>query len=115
MSRKDPRDAYLDDEVAAELLEIADDAEHFFDSMRIRGRSKTEKTPAGSPKTVEINLLSQRLQVERELHSDPENPSLPDQAEAFAALDAARTVLAGDGRLQAAVEARLAFDAARGA
>ncbi len=114
MSRRDPHDAYVDDEIAAELFEIADAAEQFFDSMRIRGRSKTEKTAKGRPKTVEINLLSQRLHIERELDSDAENPSLPQQAEAFGALDAARTVLAGDGRLQAAVEARLGFDAARG-
>jgi hypothetical protein len=114
MSRKDPHDAYVDDELAKELFEIADEAEQFFDRIRIRGRSKTEKTAAGRQKTIEINLLSERLQIERELDSDSENPSLPDQANVFAALDIARTTLAGDGRLQAAVEARLAYDAARG-
>jgi hypothetical protein len=114
MSRKDPHDAYLDEEIAHEILEIADEAERFFDRITIRGRSKTEKTPAGRPKTIEINLLSERLQIERELDSDSTNPSLPDQQEVFAALDAARHSLASDGRLQAAVEARLAYDAARG-
>lgn len=114
MSRRDPHNAYLDDEIAQEIFEIADDAEQFFDRITIRGRSKTEKTPAGRPKTIEINLLSERLQIERQLDTDAANPSLPDQEKVFAALDGARRTLTRDGRLQDAVEARLAYDAARG-
>jgi hypothetical protein len=111
MSRKQPHDAYIDDELADELFEIADSAEQFFDRVTIRGLSKTEKTGTGKKASVEINLLSERLQIERALDSDRENPVLPDQANTFAALDAARRTVAQNGQLQAAVEARLALDA----
>lgn len=109
MSRRQPHDAYVDDELAAEIFEIADSAEQFFDRITIRGLSKTEKTKTGKKKSVEINLLSERLQVERTLESDPENPSLPGLDVVFDALAAARQSLQG-GALEAAVEARLALD-----
>jgi hypothetical protein len=110
MSRKQPRDAYIDDELADELFGIADSAEQFFDRITIRGLSKTEKTKTGKKKSVEINLLSERLHVERSLDSDSDNPSLPNQERVFAALAAARKGFDQDGQLQAATEARLALD-----
>jgi hypothetical protein len=110
MSRKQPHDAYIEDELAQELFEIADSAEEFFDRITIRGLSKTEKTKTGKKASVDINLLSERLQLERAIDSDSENPSLPDLAKAFAALMAARQHFDQTGELQAAVEARLALD-----
>jgi hypothetical protein len=111
MSRKDSHDAYLDDELAEEFFAIADSAEEFFDRITIRGLSKTEKTKTGKKKAVDINLLSERLQDEGMLESDSDNPSLPDQSTAFAGLAAARRAFDQDGKLQAAVEARLSLDA----
>jgi hypothetical protein len=100
MSRKQPKDAYVDDEVAQELFEIADSAEDLFDRIE-----------TGKKKSVRVNLLSERLKVEAELNNDRNNPSLPVQGDAFDALDGARAELQRDGELQAAVEARLALDA----
>jgi hypothetical protein len=112
MSRKEPRDAYIDDELASELFEIADSAEQYFDRITIRGLSKTERTPKGQKKTVEINLLSERLQREATLDPEPENPSLPERTGVFSALGAARQALDATGELQDAAEARLSLDAA---
>lgn len=111
VSKKQPRDEYIDDAVAEELFKIADSAEELFDRMQIRGLSKTEKTPTGKKKSIYVNLLSERLKVERELESDRENPSLPIQEQAFDALDAARRSLQRGGELESALEARLALDA----
>jgi hypothetical protein len=47
MSRKEPEDAYVDDELAEELFSLADDAEQYFDRIKIRGLSKTERTATG--------------------------------------------------------------------
>ncbi len=111
MGQYGPNDAYLDPEVADEVLSLVDEAEHFFDSLIIKGRSKTERTAAGNPKTVTINLLSQRLQVEQELPRDGDNPSLPDRDAVFSALAKAYSGLKSDGRLADAVEARAALEA----
>jgi hypothetical protein len=110
MSRADAHDAYIDDDLAAEIFEIADVAEQFFDTLKIRGLSKTEKTKTGQKKSVIVNLLSERLHVERKLASATGNPGLPQQAKTFKALDEAREELEADDALEAAVEARLSLD-----
>lgn len=110
MSRRQPNDAYLDDDVAQELYALADSAEQFFDRLVIRGASKSQKTKTGKKKSIEINLLSERLHVEQSLTRDPQNPSLPEREAAFDALEAACKKLKRSGELQAAVEARLALD-----
>lgn len=51
-------DAYFEPEVEEELFDLADSAEQFFDRLIIRGLSKTEKTPTGQKKSVEV--LSER-------------------------------------------------------
>ena len=111
MSRKEPEDAYIDDELAEELFSLADDAEQYFDRIKIRGLSKTERTATGKKKSIEVNLLSERLQVEDSLEEARGNPSMPAQEAVFAALDSARRELQRGGRLAAAAEARLALDA----
>jgi hypothetical protein len=60
MRRKQPHDAYIDDELADELFAIEDCAEQFFDHVTIRGLSKTEKTETAKKASAEINLLSER-------------------------------------------------------
>jgi hypothetical protein len=110
MSRKEPKDSYIESEVEEELLGLADHAEQFFDRLIVRGLSKTQKTATGRKKSVKINLLSERLHIERALENDAVNPSLPDQDQAFGALASARTKLDKSGTLEDAVEARLSLD-----
>ena len=112
MSRKDAHDDYVDDEVASELFDLADAAEQFFDRIKIRGLSKTEKTKTGQKASVEVNLLTERLQVEKSLDADPDNPSMPEQEGVFKALESARAQLEVGEQLARAAEARLAFDEA---
>lgn len=111
MSRKQPKDAYIDDDMADELFELADVAEQYFDRIKIRGRSKTLRTPSGQKKSIEVNLLTERLQVEQSMRSARGNPSMPSASAAFDGLDSARRELDRNGQLAAAVEARLALDA----
>jgi hypothetical protein len=110
MGRRGARDAYLDPEVAELVYEVSDKAEQLFDSFKVSGKSKTIKTPKGQPKTVTINMLSQRLNVEAELPRDAENPSMPDEKELFKAVTLANRELKDGGALAAAVEARLVLD-----
>lgn len=110
MGRRGPRDAYLDPEIADAVHEVADKAEQLFDTLRIRGKSKTVKTEAGNPKTVEINLLSHRLQVAVELQRDVANPAVPDRKALFKAVTSARKELQDSGALKAAEEARTLLD-----
>jgi len=111
MSRKEPKDSYLEPEIENEVLELADSADQFFDRLIVRGNSKTEKTSTGKPKSVRINLLSERLHVAESLTADEENPSLPKRDAAFSRLAAARKSLDATGELEDAVEARLALEA----
>jgi hypothetical protein len=110
MSRKEPKDSYIDPAVEQELLALADDAEQFFDRLIVRGLSKSETTATGQKKSVKINLLSERLHVEQTLSNDAVNPSLPDQNEVFTAMASARAELDQTGALEDAVEARLALE-----
>jgi hypothetical protein len=112
MSRREPRDAYFEPDVEEELFGLADSAEQFFDRLVIRGLSKTEKTPTGQKKSVEVNLLSERLHVVASLEDDPENVSLPVRDLVFDEIDRARRQLDRGGKLAAAAEARLALDEA---
>lgn len=107
MGRKGPRDAYLDPEVADEVLGVLDEAEELFDGLIIRGHSKTEKTKAGNPKLIEVNLLTHRLHEVAELPADASATNLPRADAAIRALDRARRAMQADGRLDAALEARI--------
>jgi hypothetical protein len=95
-----------------EILQIADKAEQFFDSLVVSGKSKTETTPAGNPKTVTVNLLSQRLQVQVSVERDPEGGNVPDADAIYKALIDARQQLDKDRTLAKAVEGRLALQQA---
>jgi hypothetical protein len=110
MGRRGPRDAYLDSEIATTVHELADKAEQLFDSLKVRGKSKTIKTDAGRPKTVEINLLSHRVSVDEQLPRDDNNPSVPEQTALFKAITRARKQLQDNGTLERAVEARMLAD-----
>ncbi len=114
MSRKEPKESYIDSEVEQELFELADSAEQFFDRLVVRGLSKTQKTETGQKKSITINLLSERLHVTESLDGDEENPSLPEQKAVFARMIAARKKFDKSGDLIKAVEARLSFDEAKG-
>jgi hypothetical protein len=61
---------YLTSEVADEVYQMVDKAGQFFDSLKIRGKSKSVKTEAGRPKIVEVNLLSHRLHMVDDLPRD---------------------------------------------
>lgn len=114
MSRRGRRDAYLPPEIADEVIGMADAAEQFFDALIIRGASKTQKTEKGHPKQVEVNLLSQRLRVDREVTRDPGGGNLPERIAVFGALRKARRELDAAGKLEAAQEARIVLEQQKG-
>ncbi|MCW3064745.1 MAG: hypothetical protein JWN32_1917 [Solirubrobacterales bacterium] len=105
ISRNGPRDQFLDPDVSDEILGMAERAEQLFDALRVRGRSRTLKTPSGKPKTVELNLLSQRVQVQAELPRAPEGGNLAARPQVYGALRDAKRDLADV--LQGAVDAAL--------
>jgi hypothetical protein len=110
MGRRGPRDAYIDPEVAELVYEVSDKAEQLFDSFKVSGKSKTIKTPKGQPKTVTVNMLSQRLSVATELPRDEENPSIPEEKSLFSAITRANRELRDSGALAAAEEARIVLE-----
>lgn len=110
MGRKSKRDAYLPSDVVDDVIGLADTAEQFFDALVVRGHSKTEKTAAGGPKLVTINLLSKRLHVPADLPRDSENRSTVEQRAALDALLEAREQLDAENKIADAVEARLLLD-----
>lgn len=57
-----------------------------------------------------MNLLSERLHIERSLAADQENPSLPKQDAVFDEIVKARKKLEKSDELEDAVEARLSLD-----
>lgn len=110
MGKKGPRDHYLHSEVTEDVLKLAEKAEEFFDALVISGKSKTEKTPSGKPKTVRFNLLSQRLHVARDLPRASDGGNVPDRTSCFKAINAARNQLDSTGALKSAVDARIRHD-----
>lgn len=107
MSKRGPRDAYLDDEIVDEFLAVADSAEDFLDALKLRGRSKTIKTPSGKPAIVEIDLLHRRLTSDASIQRAGGGSNLPDAGAAFKALRKARQQLDKDKKIERAQEARL--------
>ena len=110
VGRKSKRDATLPSDVAEQVVGFADQAEQFFDSLTVSGRSKTLKSEAGNPKTVELNLLSQRLHIPDDIARDPQNRSIVAVDAAREAMKLARKLLDKDGKLADAVEARILYD-----
>lgn len=110
MGRRGRRDAYLAPDVVDDVIAITDSAEQFFDSLILRGPSKTQKTPKGRPRTIEVNLLSQRLRVEESIKREADGGNLPDRAAIFAAMEKARGQFDQAGKIQAAQEARIVLD-----
>jgi hypothetical protein len=84
MSRKGPRDEYLDPEVSEQMLQAAAHAEQLFDSLKVRGRSRSRG------RSVTLDLLSQRVAVETELPRAPEGGNLAARPAVYAALRQAR-------------------------
>lgn len=105
MSRKSPRGASLDPEVSEALLQAAQRAEEFFDSLYVSGRSRTQRTEAGNPETVTLNLLSQRLHVEKDLPRAPEGGNLAARPQVYRALRSAKRELQEAETLQRAAAA----------
>lgn len=110
MGRKSKRDATLPPEVTNQVIGMADQAEEFFDALTISGRSKTQKTAAGNPKMIELNLLSQRLHVAADVGREPNNPAAITANAARFQIVAARQTLDADDKIVDAVEARLLYD-----
>lgn len=110
MGRKSKRDATLPPDVVEQVVGFADQAEQFFDSLTVSGRSKTLRTEAGNPKTVELNLLSQRLHFPHDIARDAENRSTVASGAARTAMTHVRKLLDRDGKLADAVEARVLYD-----
>lgn len=109
MSRKSPRGAALDPDLSETLLQTAQRAEELFDSLYVSGRSRTQRTAAGNPKTITLNLLSQRLHIERDLPRAPGGGNLPRRDQVYRALREAKRALQGAGTLQRAATAAALF------
>jgi hypothetical protein len=107
MGRSGPRDAYLDPDVADQVLAEINNAEDLFDGLVIRGHSKSMTTPAGRPKLIEINLLTERLHEVVDLPADGDATNLPDPGKTVRALTNLRRKMHNDGRLGKALEARI--------
>jgi hypothetical protein len=107
MGRKGPGDAYLPEHLVDQFLRMTDQADEFFDSLVIRGKSKTKKTRTGRPRTVEINMLSQRLQVPAELTADSRATNLPARQSVWSGFTKAHDELKEAGTLARALEMRL--------
>jgi hypothetical protein len=108
VGRRGGQDARLDEEISDEVLRLAARADEFFDSLKLSGKSKSLKTPAGQPKTVQINLLSERLQVEHKFAAAEGGGNIPNRATVVSGFVAVRKQL-GD-TLEKAVEARLSIE-----
>lgn len=109
MGRKGPRDAYLEPGLVEELLGVADRADEFFDTLVIRGHSRTQLDHRLRPRLITVNVLNERLLVEAHLKRDDEARNLPTQAAAFSAFDGERDRLRSEGLLERAVEARFSL------
>jgi hypothetical protein len=92
------------------VLRAVENAEQFFDTVAISGRSKTQTTPAGNPKTVRLNLLKHRIQLAMDIARSPKGGNLPDADSVYEALIDARKTIDKNGRLSKAVEARTILD-----
>lgn len=100
MGRYGPRDRFLDAETEEAILATAERAQELVDSMVITGRSRT------TGRSATVDLLNERLYVERELPRSQQGGSLPDAESAFAELEAAYRDLRDCGRLEEAVRAQ---------
>ncbi len=100
MGRYGPRDRYLDEQTEESVISVAERAHDLVDSLVITGRSRT------TGRTASINLLNERLHVERELARSDQGGSMPDTGATFTAIDAAHRALSEDGTLDQAVQAQ---------
>ncbi|MFJ6684681.1 hypothetical protein [Streptomyces werraensis] len=101
MGKFGPRDRYLDEVVDDAVFELAENANDQIDKLIVRGKN---------PQTgvvEEVNLLKNRLQMERELAPSRDVPSLPDRSEVFFAIDQAYKEFFRNGVLDRAGHAQL--------
>jgi len=101
MGRYGARDRYLDAQIEEATYSIAERAHELVDSMVITGRSRT------SGRTERVNLLSERLGVERELPRSTQGGSMPDTDATFVALDEAYRDLRERQQLDRAIRAQM--------
>jgi hypothetical protein len=110
MSRKSPRDAYIDEDLSETVLKAVEQAEELFDTLVIAGTSKSQKTPSGNPKTVRVNLLNHRIQTTRDILRADAGGNLPNPEVVYETLIEARATIDKDGRLAKAVEGRTVLE-----
>lgn len=96
----------LDKELSDEVIKLAAKADEYFDSLKVTGRSKTLKTPAGHPRTVTINLVNERIQTQQKFEAATGGGNVPSREKAVSGFIAARKGLGS--LLEDAVEMRLA-------
>ena len=87
--------------------EMAQQAGDLLDSFVITGRSLSRRRPDGTGELVRLNLLSQRLQVERELPRAAEGGNQAARPAVYEALREAKRELQNRGVLQRALDAVL--------
>jgi hypothetical protein len=95
------RDRRLDSQLEAEVLELAEEADQYFDSLRVTGIDPDTK------KSVEVNLLQTRLHVPVDLPRARGGGDAPSATRCFAELDRAKATI-GKRKLEEALRARVA-------
>jgi hypothetical protein len=90
----------LDPQLQADVLDLADKAEDYFDSLRVTGIDPDTK------KSVEVNLLQTRLHMPVDLPRARGGGNAPSPARCFSELDAAKRKL-GKRKLEEALRARV--------
>jgi hypothetical protein len=93
------RDRRLDSQLEAEVLELAEEADQYFDSLRVTGIDPDTK------KSVEVNLLQTRLHVPVDLPRVRSGGDAPSASRCFAELDKAKRSI-GKRKLEEALRAR---------
>ncbi|WP_189845958.1 hypothetical protein [Streptomyces rubiginosohelvolus] len=101
MGKFGPRDRYLDNAVDDAVFELAENSNDQIEKLIVRG---------SNPQTgaiEEINLLKNRLQMEKEFAPSQGVPSLPERSEVFFAMDQAYKEFYRNGVLDQAGHAQI--------
>ncbi|WP_134663788.1 hypothetical protein [Amycolatopsis sp. CFH S0078] len=100
MGRYGPRDRFLDAGIEDAVFDIAEHAHEQVDRMVVGGIN-----PA-TGKSERVDLLNERVQIERALPEDSRVNSIPESSVAFDAIEEARTELDGSALIERSLQAQ---------
>jgi hypothetical protein len=101
MGKYGPRDRYLDNAVDDAVFELAENANDAIEKLIVRGKNPNTGT------IEEINLLNDRLHVDRDFQPSSGAASLPEKSEVFFSIDQAYKEFKRNGVLERAGHAQL--------